>query len=131
MSLTQPFQLLSQYNARMNTQILNAIAGMPDDVLLENKGAFFHSILGTLNHILVGDILWLNRFYQQAPHRYRALDILEAMPRPTSLDACLFDKLENFSSKRIALDKRLALWIAREISQTDLAGALTYTNTAG
>ena len=53
---------MANYNARMNKQILSVAENLSQDELTANKGAYFHSILGTLNHILVGDIIWLTRF---------------------------------------------------------------------
>lgn len=50
------FQLLADYNASMNQKICASIVELSDDALWLDKGAFFASILGTLNHIMVGDL---------------------------------------------------------------------------
>ncbi|MGK7918387.1 MAG: DinB family protein [Trichodesmium sp.] len=55
-------QRLSQYNYWMNEKIYQVCESIPDTVRRENKGAFFDSIHGTLNHILLADKLWLSRF---------------------------------------------------------------------
>ena len=56
------FQRLSQYNQWMNEKIYQVCAFIPDEVRREDKKAFFDSIHGTLNHILLADKLWLSRF---------------------------------------------------------------------
>ncbi len=62
MNTTDYFQRLSQYNQWMNEKIYLVCESIPDAVRREDQGAFFHSIHGTLNHILLADKLWLSRF---------------------------------------------------------------------
>jgi len=62
MNKTDYFQRLSQYNYWMNEKIYLVCESMPDAVRRQDKGAFFNSIHGTLNHILLADKLWLSRF---------------------------------------------------------------------
>jgi len=54
--------LMARYNAWQNVQITRAIDGVSRHVLTKDHGAFFGSILGTLNHILWADRMWLSRF---------------------------------------------------------------------
>ena len=53
---------MARYNAWQNGQIVAALDGQDDDVWRADRGAFFGSILGTLNHLLFGDTLWMSRF---------------------------------------------------------------------
>ncbi|NES68045.1 MAG: hypothetical protein F6K24_23780 [Okeania sp. SIO2D1] len=62
MKTTNYFQRLSQYSQWMNEKIYQACASIPDEMRREDKRAFFNSIHGTLNHILLADKLWLSRF---------------------------------------------------------------------
>ncbi|MGB3509906.1 MAG: DinB family protein [Microcoleaceae cyanobacterium] len=62
MNTTDYFQRLSQYNQWMNEKNYQICASIPDAMRREDKGAFFNSIHGTLNHILLADKLWLSRF---------------------------------------------------------------------
>jgi len=50
------------YNQRMNDKLFAKAAELPADELAKDCGAFFASISGTLNHIMVGDLFWLYRF---------------------------------------------------------------------
>jgi len=67
MTCTSNFSHLASYNQWMNRKLYNAAAVLSDEQLSRNSGAFFGSILGTLNHIAVGDILWLQRIARTFP----------------------------------------------------------------
>ncbi|MEC4891546.1 MAG: DinB family protein [Oscillatoria sp. PMC 1051.18] len=66
MKTTDYFQRLSQYNRWMNDRLYTVCDTIPDSLRKEDRGAFFHSIHGTLNHILLADRLWLARFQQRS-----------------------------------------------------------------
>ena len=59
MSLKRHFELMADYNRWMNGNLYQVAAELPAQVLKENRGAYFGSILGTLNHIMVGYIMYL------------------------------------------------------------------------
>lgn len=62
MGSTQQFRALSHYNRWMNERLYALCAELPDAERRRDRGAFFGSIHGTLNHLLLGDRLWLARF---------------------------------------------------------------------
>ena len=51
-------RLLTNYNARFNQQVYEAAGRLDASDFQADRGTFFKSVCGTLNHILVGDILW-------------------------------------------------------------------------
>jgi len=53
---------MARYNRWMNGKVYAACAGLTDDARKADRGAFFGSIHRTLNHLLVGDLIWLSRF---------------------------------------------------------------------
>ena len=55
-------QTMARYGAWMNAKLFALCAGLSDDARKQDRGAFFRSIHGTLNHILSGDLAWLSRF---------------------------------------------------------------------
>jgi uncharacterized damage-inducible protein DinB len=61
-SLVTHFQMLAQYNTRANCKLYDACAELDDAERQQMRKAFFKSIHGTLNHILVSDRIWLDRF---------------------------------------------------------------------
>ncbi|MBD3883746.1 damage-inducible protein DinB [Phormidium tenue FACHB-886] len=58
-------KMMADYNHWMNQKIYVICAKIPDDQRRADRGAFFGSIHGTLNHLLFGDRVWLGRFIGQ------------------------------------------------------------------
>jgi len=57
----QYVRALSGYNAEMNCRIYGAAGRLTDDDRKLDRGAFFGSIHGTLNHLLWADQTWMSR----------------------------------------------------------------------
>lgn len=57
MQLCDHVRLMASYNERMNTKLYEAGGQLSSEELLLDRQAFFGSILGTLNHIVVADIM--------------------------------------------------------------------------
>lgn len=129
MSLSEHLILLADYNAAMNQRMYEAAAQLPVEELLADRRAFFGSILGTLNHLVVGDTIWLQRFARH-PAAYASLAPLRAMPAPTALTQMQFYELDHWHPHRIELDTIIQAWV-REVREDDLAHVLEYTNTKG
>lgn len=53
---------MARYNAWQNKQLAAIVHAVDQDVLSMDRGAFFGSIHGTLNHLLWGDTIWMSRF---------------------------------------------------------------------
>lgn len=75
MNQKQNYLLMAEYNLSMNAKIYHVCKQISYKRLHENLGAFFFSIIGTLNHILVADIIWLKRFSNH-PKNYHSLDYI-------------------------------------------------------
>ena len=58
-------QLMARYNRWMNERLYALLAPIPDDERKRDRGAFFGSMHGTLNHLLWGDRMWLGRFIDE------------------------------------------------------------------
>jgi uncharacterized damage-inducible protein DinB len=52
---------MARYNAWANRRLYAACAELADEEYYQPRPAFFGSIHGTLNHLLVGDRIWLAR----------------------------------------------------------------------
>ncbi len=59
-------RLMAQYNQWMNEKLYAASAQLTDAERKQDRGAFFESLHGTLNHLLYGDLAWLCRFTGRA-----------------------------------------------------------------
>ncbi|QCF26719.1 DinB family protein [Hydrocarboniclastica marina] len=129
MSLRDHFELLATYNQRMNAKVYDAAGHLSSTDLVKDRGAFFGSILGTLNHILVGDTIWLKRFATH-PSCVTSLREVAHLPKPTSLDQIVFDDFGRLSEHRIWLDQKIMDWISG-LSGGDLDFVLSYHNSKG
>lgn len=76
MTLQQHFEQLATYNQWMNAKLYDAAGTLSDSELTEERGAFFGSIFGTLNHIAVADTIWLKRFATHASSSERTLEVM-------------------------------------------------------
>jgi uncharacterized damage-inducible protein DinB len=129
MQLTEHLYLMAQYNEWMNTKLYEMTLTLPTEELSKNRGAFFGSIIGTLNHIAVADTIWLKRF---APSllNHQELSLIESLSLPQSLDEMLFPTINELYTYRKMLDKILSD-LAKSITTVELNQTLSYTNTKG
>jgi len=123
------FGLLAQYNETMNTQLYAAAAQLSDQEIAADRGAFFGSLIGTLNHIVAGDTIWLQRFAQH-PARYAALDPVRVMSAPASLTAIFSSDLAVLSVQRSKLDAIINNLVA-QATQSELQRVLQYKSMKG
>ena len=85
---------MARYNRWANERLYAACEKLDDESYKQQRPAFFGSIHGTLNHIIVGDRLWLAR--------------LEGLPRPDlKLDDHPFAILDALKAARLAEDARM------------------------
>ena len=129
MSTIDSFILLAKYNQLMNQRQYAAAATLPLTELQADKGAFFKSILGTLNHILIGDIIWLKRFAQH-PSSEKALAPVTQFQQPKSLNDTIFTDLNKLRVEREKLDQVIVEWVS-QLTDCDLEKCITYSNMAG
>jgi uncharacterized damage-inducible protein DinB len=121
--------LLASYNASMNSKLYAAAATLPKDVLSADRGAFFGSVLGTLNHLVAGDRIWLRRFMAH-PSSFPSLQAMVGIPAPASLSHRYSDDLDSLLELRMRLDAVIAA-LAAEVSNEDLVQPLCYRNSRG
>jgi uncharacterized damage-inducible protein DinB len=125
----EDIQLLARYNETMNRRLYDAAAKLPAEEVCAERGAFFGSLLGTMNHLLAGDTIWLKRFALH-PARFSALDSLREAPMPTGLRHSFGDSLAALREHRTRLDGVITAW-ARELRPGDLEQVLVYRNARG
>jgi len=122
-------RLMAEYNRWMNQRVYAAAASLPHEALVEDRGAFFGSILGTLNHVAVADVLWLHRF-DTPGHWDRIREALDWLPRPTGLRDTLCADLPALQALRERLDTLIVAW-SEELIFNDLDRVLSYRNMGG
>ncbi|MBL4760706.1 MAG: DinB family protein [Mariprofundaceae bacterium] len=120
---------MARYNQWMNQKLYAKVAQLSDEDIAKDRGAFFPSILHTLNHILVGDLLWFRRFTSSKACKEH-LTMMKDMPRPTSLDELLFTNIQALREHRNSMDK-LILDFSHTWSESMLQSDIRYRDTEG
>ncbi len=110
------FQMFAGYNAWANHRLHAACAQLDEADYKAERGAFFGSIHGTLNHLMVTDRLWLARLRG------------EALP-PHGLDAVIFDDLATLREARVHEDAALSAYVA-DLTDAQLADPFRWTRVA-
>jgi uncharacterized damage-inducible protein DinB len=106
------YRMFAGYNAWCNERLYGAAAKISDADCRADRGAFFRSLHGTLNHLLVGDRVWMKRF----------TGVGEA---PASLDAILYDDFEALWAARRSADTLISRYIG-QLSEDDLNRSIRY-----
>lgn len=115
--LISHFQMRARYNALANEKLYSACARLSDSERKQRRQAFFTSIHGALNHILLGDRIWLARFAgQQAPS--------------TGLDAVLYEEFQVLLAARRTEDARIDAF-ADGLTEAFLAGSIRLRQQCG
>lgn len=129
MHLKEHVLRMAEYNQWMNEKVYTACKKLTPHQIIENRKAFFGSVLGTLNHLLVADIIWLKRI-SMALNSYSALEAVAEIPMPASLDTILYADLNTLWSQRERLDW-LFLSFTQAVTEEDLLQPINYKNMKG
>ncbi|SKA33783.1 Uncharacterized damage-inducible protein DinB (forms a four-helix bundle) [Enhydrobacter aerosaccus] len=100
------------YNAWANRRLYDAASQLSEAEYRADKGAFFKSMHGTLNHLLATDRIWMQRFTGEGD-------------APQRLDAILHDRLEDLRAARQAEDDRIIAYVDG-LDEERLAGVIRY-----
>ncbi len=121
--------LLARYTTDMNRKLYDAAAQLPPGELAADRKAFFGSLLGTMNHMLAADTIWLKRFSTH-PANFPALQAAHALPQPTGLTHAFGTDLAALRAYREQLDAIILAWTP-QITAADLAHAFEYRSMRG
>jgi uncharacterized damage-inducible protein DinB len=115
--MVEHFRTFAHYNRWANDLLYAAAGTLSDADYRADRGAFFRSLHGTLNHILVCDRIWLQRITGEGT-------------APARLDDILFEDLAPLRAARTAEDLRIVDHVDG-LDEQRLQGDLTYRNTRG
>lgn len=121
--------LMATYNQWMNRKVYDAAAALTHAQLTLDRQAFFGSILGTLNHLMLGDTVWLKRFAEH-PANFAALAPLNGVATPGDLKQLAFANLAELSAHRAWLDQLIIDW-THSLHEPHLDQRLRYHNMRG
>jgi uncharacterized damage-inducible protein DinB len=88
------FDQFAAYNRWANRRIYADAASLTDEVRKRPVGLFFHSVHGTLNHLLVADYIWMRRFTGEGT-------------QPERLNQILHEDFADLQAARERLDDRI------------------------
>ena len=107
------FGMFAAYNRWANATLFTGAGHLSEAEWARDVGAFFGSLRGTLNHLLVADRIWMNRFTGSGETHSNLNDI----PCPDFPD---------LRAERERMDDRIVAWIAF-LDEEALAGTFTYS----
>ena len=122
-------QGFAKYNREFNARLFTLVVGLSDNERKKDLGAFFGSIHGTLNHILLADRIWLGRFAKAFP-AMASLQTVQLVQQFASLRDELYADFSELSTQRLATDKVITHF-ADELTDTQLASTMKYSNSQG
>lgn len=105
---------MAAYNRWMNERLYQTCLTLGDVERKADRKAFFHSVHGTLNHILLADRIWLGRF-TGVPFKAKGLD-----------DELFGDFAELWDARR-ETDAAIDDWVA-DLTDETLNSTLSYTS---
>lgn len=92
------FVMMANYNAWANARLYRMADALADGLYHKEVGAYFKSLHGTLNHLLVADRIWMRRLTGSGDH-------------PSKLNALLFEDLPSLHAARVAEDNRITAFV--------------------
>ncbi|MCF4164744.1 DinB family protein [Zavarzinia compransoris] len=113
------FVQMAAYNRWANRRLYAAVADLAPDEFTRDLGAFFGSVRGTLNHLIVADSIWMERFTGERFIEVKGLDFIP------------FEALDDLASARADMDAWIIDFVAG-LDDAALEREFTYsTMTAG
>jgi uncharacterized damage-inducible protein DinB len=111
------FEQLAAYNRWANARLYEAAMALPESDYRRDVGAFFKSLNGTLNHLLVADRIWMKRLTGEGEH-------------PDKLNAIIHDDRRQLALARADEDDRIVRFVT-SLDEAALTGILKYATTSG
>lgn len=125
MTWIDQYRALARYNLWMNDKLYALVGKLEDVERKRDRGAFFRSIHGTLNHLLLADRRWMGRFTGDE-ERFASRDASGKAIEITALSQELYANFDDLSRERARTDADILAWV-HHIDERALSGDLTYT----
>jgi uncharacterized damage-inducible protein DinB len=127
-TLLDHHRLLARYNRWFNEALFDACEKLDDAARRQDRGAFFGSIHGTLNHILWGDVLWMRRFAAVVPLPDGSK--MPTVPEGARHATIVHDEWAQLREARSAFDEMIVQWLDGMPAEAP-AASLDYVTTNG
>jgi uncharacterized damage-inducible protein DinB len=130
MDLAASYRALARYNRWMNERVYALCATLPDAERKRDRGAFFRSIHGTLNHLVLTDRAWLGRFTKDPGVSVSRDPDGNPIAMTGRLDQELYADFADLRRERARTDAAIESWVAT-LDADRLAAPLAYRTTKG
>jgi uncharacterized damage-inducible protein DinB len=124
------FRFLASYNRWFNERLYGACEQLSDAERRRDRGAFFGSIHGSLNHIFWGDCLWLQRFAAQGRAFHALPGELLQLPQGAVHATVIHEDWMQLRQARGELDIAIEAWVGEMPPDFPLS-TMRYANTKG
>ncbi|HTN85677.1 MAG TPA: DinB family protein [Sorangium sp.] len=124
MTWIEQYRALARYNQWMNDKLFVVVGKLDDVERKRDRGAFFKSIHGTLNHILLGDRRWMGRFTGDAD-RFAPRDASGRVVEITSMAQELYADFDDLARERARTDADILAWV-HQVDERALLGTLIF-----
>lgn len=114
MNFADYFICMSSYNMWMNDNLYTVCDSLDEETRNRDSGAFFGSIQRTLDHILFGDTVWMERLRD---NRFT----------PRKIDQVLFADWTALKAERKKMDMEIDAWV-KTLDDASLAAPFTFTS---
>jgi uncharacterized damage-inducible protein DinB len=111
------FVMMANYNEWANARLYRMAGKLEDALYRKEMGAYFKSLHGTLNHLLVSDRIWMHRLTGTGEH-------------PEKLNAVLFEDLPSMHAARVAEDNRIIQFV-QSLDESELEEVWEYRTLNG
>lgn len=108
------FEPLAKYNTWMNRKLYTLCDALDDETRKRDRGSFFGSIHRTLDHILFGDIAWLERLRDKSF-------------TPRNINQEIYKDWNELKTERYKLDKEIERWV-QTFNEEMLDEIITFTS---
>ncbi len=125
----EQYRAQARYNTWMNDKLYRAARSLPEEKRKEDVGAFFKSLHGTLNHLLLADRVWMGRFTGQ-PELFASKTSAGAVIAVTSLNQELYADFDELTQERRRTDEAIEAFFDT-LSAERLAAEFHYKNMSG
>jgi uncharacterized damage-inducible protein DinB len=105
------------YNQWANARLYEAALALDDMEYRRTVGAFFKSMHGTLNHLLLTDRIWLKRLTGEGEH-------------PDRLDTIIYEDRGLLAAARADEDERIVRYVS-SLDEASIGELLRYSTTSG
>ena len=111
------FAQFASYNSWANARLYEAALALNEVDYRRDVGAFFKSLHGTLNHLLLTDRIWMKRLTGEGQH-------------PDRLNAIIHDERLQLALARVDEDERIVRYVA-SLDENAISSAFEYSTTSG